>query len=195
MGNVTQIAEVDPFAGLDPQVLYGTGEVFFEDLETGLDVSAGDFELIHIAGEGDSFRYFDPPDGEIPIALAVTTAYRMELTGDDFSVENVARLFNQLVVANAAGYQLNLQTIRPAPIRRLTFRKTLDADLALRCGIVCSEIELVFWRTHFAVPFTYELAREAPTLHFFDIVAVPDAIAHSSNPFGIVNFVCPVEAS
>ena len=42
MGNVTQIAEVDPFAGLDPQVLYGTGEVFFEDLETGLDVSAGD---------------------------------------------------------------------------------------------------------------------------------------------------------
>jgi hypothetical protein len=173
-----------------PPVLYGTGTLLFRDPATGEDENAGNFRLVSIVGEGEPFRVFLPGEQK-PSVLSVKTAYRIEASGDSFSMANLSRLWNEPQISVVDGTRLNLTTVSVAPSRQVVFQKPLLDE----CGFVCSMLELVLWRAHVNVPFDYNFDQLVSTEHTFDLIALPDAIDHPNTPFGCLQLVCPAVPS
>ena len=127
MGCVTT-DQTSEFQGCElPPVLYGTGTLLFRDPVTGKDEDAGNFRLVSIIGEGEPFRVFLPGEQK-PSVLSVKTAYRIEASGDSFSIANLSRLWNEPEISVVDGTRLNLTTVSVAPARQIVFQKPILDD-------------------------------------------------------------------
>lgn len=174
-----------------PPLIYGTGRLFFANQAGTVEEDAGNFSLVDLSTEAESFRVFFPGD-EVPSSVAATSAVVAECVGDSFSIRNLSRLMNEPIANNADGQAINLTTVRDQDLRRITFVK----DLTDQCfGPECSAMELILWRAYIDAPWVLSFDPEAALQHTFRIVAVHDSIAHPAAPFGVLQFVCPVGAS
>lgn len=182
---------LDPALCEMPSLLTGTGNLLFREPDTGLDVDAGNFNLVDWNEEAETFRYFHPSD-DSPRPVAVTSAVRLSCTGDSFSVQQLERVMNDQRVWVASGVQIPLRTVRESPVYRVTFRKTLPR---CRPGDVCQTLEVVFWRAYVDTGYTISFNPDTVTTFPFTVVALPDYAHHPSNPFGYVLVTCPVGGS
>ena len=101
-----------------PPVLFGTGQLFIASGADELDL--GNFSLVDLIQEGDARRTFAGTD-EVASAVGATAEWRLELSGDTFTPENLARLINETLM----GSELRLSTVRDLPLYSLRFRKPL----------------------------------------------------------------------
>lgn len=178
---------VDPFPDCQPgSVLFGTGLVLVEEPSTGEDVSIGNATVVDLDVGGELLRTF-PVGGELQQATAVTREWRLGATTDTFAIANLARLFNTDIVPTAAGFQLNMETVRDRAGRRVILRKQLDEPA--RCELECDAVQLVLWNVVVELPFTLNFGTDA-TLYSIVFVALPDAVTHPTQPFGRLELIC-----
>jgi hypothetical protein len=174
------MAIVEFLDGCDlPPVLFGTGRLFITSGSNELD--AGNFSLVDFIGDGETRRVFLGAD-EVASPLAVTGAYRLELTGDSFSEENLSRLLNEDLDSMMAGARLlNLRTVRAAPTYQIRFEK--EYPVSEGCPAL-RWINLIFWRAYLDTSFNYTFSQDEQTVHRFVFTALPDPINHPFNPLG-----------
>jgi hypothetical protein len=180
------MAIVDPFSGCaTPPVLFNTGKLF---ITVGTDeVDCGNFSLVDFVGDGESRRVF-LGTSEVASVIAITGSYRLELTGDSFSEENLARLVNEDLDFTMNGSRLiNLSTVREAPLYQIRFEHPYPVSAG--CGP--RYINIVLWRTHIDVPFTYTFSQDEQTVHRFVFTAIPDPINHPFSPLGTITMDHP----
>ena len=181
------MAIVEFLDGCDlPPVLFGTGRLFITSGSNELD--AGNFSLVDFIGDGETRRVFLGAD-EVASPLAVTGAYRLELTGDSFSEDNLTRLLNENLDFLMGGERLiNLRTVRTAPTYQIRFQKEFPVSEgcpALRW------INLIFWRAHLDTSFNYTFSQDEQTVHRFVFTALPDSINHAFSPLGMITMDAP----
>lgn len=168
-----------------PPVIFGTGNLYI--LESAIEQDMGNFSVVDFSVEGETTRFFDG-NNEVVSALGATELVRLELSGDSYSIRNLSRLFNEGIVQSGTADRLPLQTVKALPMRQFRFTK----DVSAVCGISECFLNLILWRAYINLPFTYSFNQDEPSIHVFNIIGVPDAITHPSNPFGYLEFTCPV---
>jgi len=175
------MAIIEPYEGCTlPPVLIGTGQLF---ILVGADEhDLGNFSLVDLVQVAEARRTFAGAD-EVASAVGATAEWRLELTGDTFTMANLARLFNETLV----GTEIGLHTVRDLPLYTLRFRKLLR-----RQDCAPSYFELNLWRCYLEMPITYTFSQDEQTVHRFVFIAVPDAIAHPDKPFGVIELVEPM---
>lgn len=160
-----------------PPILIGTGNLF---VSSGADeIDLGNFSLVDLVKEGESRRTFRGTD-EVASAVGAVSEYRLELTGDTFTPENLARLLNEELMGN----ELRLHTVLDLPIYSIRFRKPVRRE-------DCAEayFDIRFWRTYLELPTTWTFSQDEQTVHRFIFVVLPDPVDHPDRPFGDVTFV------
>jgi hypothetical protein len=176
------MAIVEFLDGCDlPPVLFGTGRLFITSGTNELD--AGNFSLVDFIGDGETRRVFLGAD-EVASPVAITGAYRLELTGDSFSEDNLTRLMNEQLESEMDGTRmLNLRTVRVAPIYQIRFEK--EYPVAEGCPLL-RWINLIFWRAYLDTSFNYTFSQDEQTVHRFVFTTLPDPINHPANPLGMI---------
>jgi len=172
------LAIIEAFPGCTlPPVLFGTGQLFIQSGSDELDL--GNFSLVDFIEDGESRRTFLGAD-EVASAVGATSEYRLELSGDTFTPENLARFLNE----ELSGTTIALRTVRDLAIYSLRFRKPLRRE-------DCAEsyFDLFLWRTYLEVPVTWTFSQDEQTVHRFVFVVLPDSILHPDNPLGEIELV------
>jgi hypothetical protein len=181
------VAIINPFDGCLPPVLFGTGRLF---ITVGTDEhDAGNFSLVDYIGDSETRRVFLGAD-EVASPLVATAAYRLELAGDSFSEENLARLLNENLDSQIDGTRLiSLRTVRVAPVYQLRFEREFPAT-ADDCPSP-RMINLHLWRAYMDSPFTYTFSQDEQTVHRFVFITLPDTVGHPFDPLGMITMDPP----
>lgn len=180
----------DPWPSCDVwPIILGTGTVYIRNALTGIDEDAGNFDFVGFAGDGTAERIFLPAE-EVQSVVGITDLHRFTLRGDSFSLRQLERLLNQDRISTASADVIPLSTVREMNTHQVRFTKTINAD---PCEVAeCPDLEIIFWRAYFEIPFSYEFERDTPTIHTFTMISLPDAVNHPTQAFGRVTVACPV---
>jgi len=171
-----------------PPVLFGTGFLFIFDGSNYYD--AGNFNLVNFIEEGDVERVFLGAD-EVPTPIGITTAYRLECSGDYFTNLNLSRMLNNPLEDAGAADMIALDTVRTMRTFQLKFVKEVGS---LKCTETCW-MEITFWRAYFDLPFTYGFVQDEQTFHRWNLIALPDAVNHPTSAYGKVELTCGIMGS
>lgn len=171
---------VDPFADCAvPSVLFGTGTLYVTEGED--EVSAGNFSSVDLVQEGVTARTFAGTD-QVASIVGATSVWRLILTGDTFSIRNLARILNLTARTGGAGESIfDLQTVRMLALREVRFEREIQP---LDCNETQCLLDIRLWRTYFDLPNTWTFSQDEPTIHVLSAIAIPDAIDHPDAPFG-----------
>jgi hypothetical protein len=169
-----------------PPVLFGTGTLFIFDGSNYYD--AGNFNLVNFIGEGDVERAFRGSD-EVPTPLSITTAYRLECSGDSFSNLNLSRMLNNPLVDAGPSDIIELDTVRDLRVFQVKFVKNVSSLKISRCFENCW-LEITFWRAYFDFPFTWGFVQDEQTFHRWNLIALPDAVNHPTSAYGKAEITC-----
>ena len=154
-----------------PPILFGTGQLFIASGSDELDL--GNVSLVDWIQEGESRRTFRGAD-EVASAVGATSEYRLELTGDTFTPENLARFLNE----ELSGDTIAMRTVRDLAIYELRFRKPVRRE-----DCATAYFDLFIWRAYLEVPVTWTFSQDEQTVHRYIFVVLPDSILHPDNPF------------
>jgi hypothetical protein len=168
-----------------PHVLFGTGQLYVT--EGMQEIAAGNFSSVDLVQEGAVSRYFSGAD-EDATPLGVTDRWRLILTGDTFSIRNLQRILNLTSRTGGSGETIfDLKTVRAMRYYEVRFEKDITR---LDCDEEPCFMDIVLWRAHFDLPQTWTFAQDEPTIHVFNVIAIPNPSDHPNAPFGEIT-TCP----
>lgn len=178
------MAVLYPFSTQLAPIIIGTGDLFIT--EDGDEVHMGNFSIVDLVKDASAERVFYSTSDR-PGVLGHTSAIRLEASGDSFSNQQMARLFNSPLVWSAGGDRINLATVEAVPATQFRFEK----DVSEMCQGECI-LTVLLWHAYVDTPNTLGFNQDEPTNHAFNIIALPDSDNHPLLPYGYLEFSCPV---
>lgn len=177
-----------PFEALLAPIIIGTGDLFV--VEDGDEVHMGNFNIQDLVVEGISERVF-VGTSQVPQQLGDRSAIRLEVSGDSFSNQQLARLMNTPLVSAAGGDRLNLTTVELLPMRQFRFEK----DVTEMCQVGECLLTILLWHAYVDLPITYGFNQDELSIHVLSLIAIPNVEDHPTAPYGYLEFSCPTLAS
>lgn len=173
-----------------PPVLFGTGTLWIADPTTGIEVDAGNFNAVSFTEDAEGFRFFAAAENGISPG-AVTRAWRLELVGDYYYFEHIAKIVNEARVGFVGGEFVPLTTVKTLPVYRIIFRRWISRGDPCDPES-CPSLEIELWRAFFDATAGVSMNIGQPTAWTFDLLALPDYDNHPGSPFGVIREICPI---
>ncbi len=167
-----------------PPVCVGTGYIALTPVGGGTSINFGNVTVVDFSASGETFAAFTPGATKLS-AVAIHREWRLKLSGDEFTAENLGLIMNGMVGDAGFGESVTMPWIS---------EPRLFSAIFVRPGTNwMPTLTLYFYRCYVDIDFSYTMSQDEFSYQEIDLVALPDPTQDSESPFGYAIHQAAVE--